>query len=449
MKRPIAQAQTSAVPSVVIVGRPNVGKSTLFNRLTQSRRALMSEVPGTTRDWIEGYCHWGKHSFRMIDTGGYAPGNDAIMSSVRAQVERWVKTADAVLWIVDGQQGLMAADREISRWLRGLARRVVIVANKIDDAKSEDAIAEFHQLGFDDVWGVSASHGRSVNKLLDHLEELLQPQDAPSDNVLPLNEARVAIIGRPNVGKSSLLNRILGEERAIVSDIPGTTRDTIDTLVEWEGRRFLFTDTAGLRANKSDSSEGLEGLTRIMAEKALERSNVALLILDSKEGLSEGDVAVARLIEHKNRACIVGINKWDLIDDKSKFMQWYREHQSTDMPFLSWAPQVFISALTGLHVPELLQLIWNAHTQFHRAFDNAELEAFFWSEIQERPYSYHGRKLMFKTAQQIAGAPPIIAVRGNMLDQDVHFSYHRHLENRFRERYGVIGTPIKFRFQRK
>jgi GTP-binding protein len=307
---------------------------------------------------------------------------------------------------------------------------------------------EFFRLGFSHVIPLSATHGRNTGALMDKLEEILSlPESGDSSAKDPLAEARVAVVGRPNVGKSSLANRLVGEERMIVSNQPGTTRDTVDLLMESDGKRFLFIDTAGLRAKKS-KAVGLEGLTRIMSERALERCDVALLLLDATEGLLEGDTAVGRLIDQKNRACVVGINKWDAVGDKAHAAQWYRDHHSADMPFLAYSPIVFLSAKTGHNVPELLQQIWNVHQQFYRRFEKEELEAFFWNEIQNRPYSYHGHKLVFRSAEQAAAAPPTIVVRSNLQPKEVHFSYVRHLENAFRQRYGVSGVPLVFRFRR-
>lgn len=457
--------QTGASPVVVLMGRPNVGKSTLFNRLCTSRQAITSDIPGTTRDWLQGTAHWGDRVFNVVDTGGYDFGEESskpsgthgraeeraptdVLASVRGQVKRWAAEADAVVWVVDAVEGLTPQDAAIARWLRPLGRRILLAVNKVDDAKREVLAAEFHRLGIQDVVPISANHGRSINRLLDRLMEMIpaarQAEESGAD------VARVAILGRPNVGKSSLLNRLIGEERVIVSDQPGTTRDTVDTRLELDDKRFLFTDTAGLRAKKSKAGS-LEGLTRIMSEKALDRADVALLMVDASEPLMEGDVAVARLIEQKQRACVVAINKWDLIATQEKVTaaQWFRAHQPEDMPFLDYAPLFFISAHTGLNVPKLLEALWEAHRQFHRRFDDEELSAFFWGEVQNRPYSYHGRKLVFRDAAQVAVGPPTIVVRSNLTDDHVHFSYQRHLENVFRQRYGFTGSPLALRFRRK
>jgi GTPase len=279
---------------------------------------------------------------------------------------------------------------------------------------------------------------------MEMIPEGAEPPDAGADT------ARVAIMGRPNVGKSSLLNRLIGEERVIVSDQPGTTRDTVDTLLERDGKRFLFTDTAGLRAKKSKAGS-LEGLTRIMSERALDRAGVALLMLDASEPLMEGDVAVARLIEQKQRACVAAINKWDTVEQQEKMTaaHWFRSRQPEDMPFMDHAPLYFVSAKTGLNVPKLLDALWEAHRQYHRRFDDEELAAFFWQQIQDRPYSYHGKKLVFRGAEQAAVAPPTLIVRSNCVEDEVHFSYRRHLENEFRRRYGLEGSPLALRFRRK
>ena len=438
---------TAALPVVVLVGRPNVGKSTLFNRICQKRRALTSPIAGTTRDWIEGLAYWDKYAFRVVDTGGYAPGEDDVLTAVRAQVEHWVSTADAVIWVVDAAEGFTPEDQSVGRWLRKRARRVMVAVNKADEARYDALAAEFYKTGFPAVVALSALHGRRVGVLLEQLEPFLPPP-APAEDEGKGAEARVALVGRPNVGKSSLMNQLLGEARMIVSSVPGTTRDTIDTRIEWEGKKFVFMDTAGLRTKKS-KAVGLEGLTRLMSERALDRCEVAVLLLDAAEGLLEGDVAVARLIEEKNRACVLGVNKWDLVPEKTRAASWFKDHQPEDMPFMAYAPMAFLSAKTGQNVPLLLQEIWEVHQQFHRAFNQDDLESFFWTQIQERPYTHEGRKLIFRSAEQVASGPPVIVVRSNMDEDDIHFSYQRRLENLFREQFKVKGTPVVMRFRRK
>jgi GTPase len=433
-----------SLPSVVLVGRPNVGKSTLFNRLCETRKALMSDVAGTTRDWQEGRAHWNGREYRVIDTGGYAPGDDDVLTGVRQQVERWVKEADLTLWLVDGGEGLSPADQTLGGWMRSRARNVLIVVNKVDDAPRERNVAEFHRLGFD-VIPVSASHGRHVHALLDAMEEHCPVPQAP-DPALEGVPA-VALVGRPNVGKSSTLNALLGEQRMIVSAVPGTTRDAVDTLVEKDGRKLLFIDTAGLRASKSKSAQGLEGLTRIMSEKALDRADVAVLLIDGAEGVCEGDIAVGRLIDVKGRGCVVAINKWDLVKDRHETARRYREDHSRELPFLAYAPIVFTSAKTGHHIPELLDLVTATYDASRRTYDNEELTAFFWRLVQERPYSHDGRKLVFHRAEQVSSAPTTIVLWANMTQDDVHFSFLRRLENEFRARYDLQGAPLFLRFK--
>jgi len=436
-----------ATATAVIVGRPNVGKSTLFNRLCESRRAITSPVEGTTRDWIEGACYWNGHVYRVVDTGGYAPGSEDVLSSVRAQVETWIQRADVVIWVVDAGQGLTPPDREFARLLRPMADRVVLTVNKADDPGHDPMAGEFARLGFSRFVTVSASHGRRVSSLLDLMESLTTSTRESSRGAASVDWIRVAIVGRPNVGKSSLTNRLLGEERMIVSPVPGTTRDTIDAQLVWRDKSFLLVDTAGLRAKKSKADD-LEGLTRIMTDRALERCDVALLLVDAREGLTEGDVAVGRLIHEKNRACVVGINKWDLVEDHAPLAKHFRARAPEGMPFLTHSPLVFLSAKTGHHVDELLSALATARDEFLRRFDNDDLTAFFWKAVQERPYAYNGRKMSFYTAVQAAVAPPTFILRSNLPADSVHFSYQRHLEKIFRDAYGLSGSPLVLKFKR-
>jgi GTP-binding protein len=432
--------------TIVVVGRPNVGKSTLFNRLTEKRRAITSPIAGTTRDWIEGVCHWNGRSYRVIDTGGYAPGSEDVLSSVRAQVEAWLEKADAVLWVVDAGEGLTAQDQAFARLLRPRSSRVVLAVNKADDAGRDGAFADFATLGFSRLVTISATHGRRVNVLLEAIENLIGG-DLPGDDAADPDEVAVSLVGRPNVGKSSLANRLLGEDRMIVSAVPGTTRDTVDTRFAWNGRSFRVVDTAGLRAKKS-RADNLENLTRLMTERALDRSDVALLLVDAGEGLTEGDVAVGRLIDEKRRACVLGVNKWDRVTDHAPTAKYYRDRAPEGMPFLSHSPIVFLSAKTGHHIEDLLAKLAATRDEYHRRFDDEELTAFFWKTVQERPYNQRGQKLVFHSARQVAVAPPTFVLRTSLEPEDIHFSYERRLDKVFRAQHGLAGVPIHFKFKR-
>jgi GTP-binding protein len=432
--------------TIVVVGRPNVGKSTLFNRLTEKRRAITSPIAGTTRDWIEGICHWNGRAYRVIDTGGYAPGSEDVLSSVRAQVEAWLEKADAVLWVVDAGEGLTSQDQAFARLLRPRSARVVLAVNKTDDAGRDGAFADFTRLGFSRLVSISASHGRRVNVLLEAIEQLIGGDVPGEDAALP-DEVTVSFVGRPNVGKSSLVNRLLGEDRMIVSAVPGTTRDTVDTRFAWNGRPFRVVDTAGLRAKKS-KADNLENLTRMMTERALERADVALLLVDAGDGLTEGDVAVGRLINEKKRACVVGINKWDLVEDHAPTAKYFRDRAPEGMPFLSHSPIVFLSAKTGHHIEDLLAKLAATRDDYHRRFDDEELTAFFWKTVQERPYSHGGKKLVFHSARQVATAPPTFVLRTSLEAEEIHFSYERRLDKMFRAQHGMAGVPIHFKFKR-
>jgi GTP-binding protein len=382
--------------------------------------------------------------FQIIDTGGFAPG-EGIVAGVRAQVELCMNRADAVVWLVDGADGLTSADEGLARWVRPRADRVVVAVNKIDGTGGEAATREFHRLGFPRVVALSAVHGRNVNGLLEVLEEMCPP--SPDAEKTEEDRARVAVVGRPNVGKSSFVNRLLGEERVLVSPEPGTTRDAVDALWEDGDKKFLFIDTAGLRAKKS-KAEGLEGITRIMAERSLDRCEVALLLLDGAEGLTDGDVAVGRVIAEKNRACVVGVNKWDAVGDHAPAAQWYRDHAARDMPFMAHCPLVFLSAKTGQNVRAVPDLLWKTRREFHRRFDAQAVEAFFWNQVQERPHTHNARKLVFYGAEQTGSAPPVLTLRTNFAEEDIHFSVRRRWEASFRKAHGLAGVPLVFKFKR-
>ncbi len=448
MKSKIAnQKSKTHKPVVVLIGRQNVGKSSLFNRLSQSRRAIMSPEPGTTRDWIQGDIFWGEHTYSLIDTGGYEPSEEEVLSAVRQQVEQWVKTADLVLWVVDGKEGLTAVDQSLCQRIRRLSDNVVVVANKIDDHQQGDLLPDFYRLGFNQVIPVSAAHGKNINDLLDVIESSVSLRARTHTDAEEEACPKVAVLGRPNVGKSSLLNCLLKEKRMIISSEPGTTRDAIDTLVQFNQKKFLFVDTAGLRSKKSKVS-GLEGLTRIMSEKALDKCEVAVLMLNAVEGLVDGDTAIGRLIESRKKACVVAVNKWDIVQDRSIVSQWFRQHQPDEMPFLAYCPLVFSSAKTGHKVQDLMDQVWQVRQSYDKNFDAEDLTSFFWTQIQERPYSYKGKKLKFNGAQQTGHAPPVFLLKTNMTDDHVHFSYKRRLENLLRERYQLKGVPIILKFRK-
>ncbi|MBK8576253.1 MAG: GTP-binding protein [Elusimicrobia bacterium] len=301
-------------------------------------------------------------------------------------------------------KGLTAGDQEFARLLRPISKRVILVVNKADAQRHDAVLGDFAELGFSSMMTLSASHGRRTSQLLDALKSTGGRPSAGTTRSRRKKKVRVSIVGRPNVGKSSLTNRLVGEERMIVSPVPGTTRDTIDTRLIWKDKKFLLIDTAGLRAKKSKADD-LEGLTRLMTERALERCEVALLLVDAAEGLTEGDVAVGRLIDEKRRACVVGVNKWDLVTDRAPNAAYFRDRTPEGMPFLAHSPVVFISAKTGHHVEELLSALEKTKHEFHHRFDNEELTAFFWKAVQERPYSYRDGK-WFSTARFRRLLPP-------------------------------------------
>ena len=431
-------------PVIAIVGRPNVGKSTLFNRLIGRRRALVRDVPGVTRDRLYGQIHFERWQATVIDTGGFDPGStEPLVEGVRRQVLVAMEDADLIAFVVDARAGATALDLEIARLLRKANKPVVLVANKIDDQGQESALADLYRLGVGEPLGVSAEHGRGVAEMLETLRERAPAPTAPAGGKRPV---AIAVIGRPNVGKSSLVNAMVGSERVLVHDQPGTTRDAVDTPFVYEGRPYVLVDTAGIR-RKGRVTEVLEKLAVVMALKGLERSQVALLVMDASEGLAAQDAHIAGYAHEAGRAVVVVVNKWDLVPRgmvrKAEVVEQVRDR----LPFIDYAPLCFTSATEGEGLRELFETIDRVAAQAQRRVPADEVTAVLRQALDRRPVSVGGMPLTIQSASQVSVGPPTIAVRVNRPD-GIHFSYERYLAKSLRHAFGFEGSPLRLSFRR-
>jgi len=426
-------------PIIAIVGRPNVGKSTLFNRLVGRRQALVRDVPGVTRDRLYGRVYFERWQATVVDTGGFDPGSvEPLIEGVRKQVLAAVEEADLVAFVVDARAGATALDLEIARILRRTNKPVVLVANKVDDRAQEPMLAELYRLGVGDPVGVSAEHGRGVAEMLEALRDRTPAPTAGRGGARPI---AMAVIGRPNVGKSSLVNAMTGTERVLVHDQPGTTRDAVDTSFTYEGRPYVIVDTAGIR-RKGRVSEPLEKLAVVMALKSLDRSEVALLVVDASEGLSAQDAHIAGYAHEAGRAIVIVVNKWDLVPPgmvrKAEVVDQLRDRLS----FLDYAPVVFTSATRGEGIRELFETIDRVAAQARRRVSSAEVTSVLQQALERRPVSVRGVPLVIQSASQVSTSPPTFAVRLNRPDE-IHFSYERYLAKSLRHAFGFEGSPLR------
>ena len=428
-------------PVIAIVGRPNVGKSTLFNKLIGQRMSIVDDTPGVTRDRIYGEVEWcGKKAF-VVDTGGIEPNSDdIILSQMRRQAQLAIDTASAIILVTDLKSGLVATDMEVAQMLQKSGKPVVVCVNKCDGVGEPDPdFYEFYNLGLGDPVQVSAVHGHGTGDLLDRVFEQINFGDEEFDDDSII---KVAVIGKPNAGKSSLINKITNEERCIVSDIAGTTRDTIDTIVENKFGTFSFTDTAGLR-RQSKIYDNIEKYSIIRAKMAIERSDVCVIMIDATEGITEQDTKVAGLAHEAGRACILAGNKWDAIEKNDKTMQEFRKKLDADFAFMSYAPQVFISAKTGMRLDKLFELIISSNESANRRIRTGMLnELLAQATTRVQPPSDKGKRLKIFYMTQASVKPPTFVFFCNDA-QLFHFSYQRYLENRIRETFGLEGTPIR------
>jgi GTPase len=430
------------MPVVTIIGRPNVGKSTLFNRLTGSRRAIVGDEPGITRDRISGVAEWQARVFELIDTGGIVPDDDAIIpAAIFQQASAAIEQAAILLFVVDSRQGPTPLDEEIALRLRRTGKRVLVVANKAESTKQDAQAFEFERWGFESVVPVSAEHGQGIGDLLEAIAERVELVAEPSAIE---GEIKIAIIGRPNIGKSSLVNKILGAERTIVSPVAGTTRDAVDAEFEAEGRRYRLIDTAGIR-RKGKTELMTEKLSVVMARRHLERADVAFLLVDAVEGPTHLDATIGGYAHDAGVSTVIVVNKWDLVPDKTTGTPSEFERRVRDvMKFNDYAPMAFVSALTGQRVGKLLGLAAKAHDARYQRVSTGELNRFFDRHLDQPRATLPGRnQLKVKYITQAGVAPPTFVLFTNARKAKLHFSYERYVENRLRETFEFFATPIR------
>ncbi|MEF9952685.1 MAG: ribosome biogenesis GTPase Der, partial [Clostridium sp.] len=424
-------------PIVAVVGRPNVGKSTLFNKLAGDRISIVEDTPGVTRDRIYAEVEWLSNKFTLIDTGGIEPNSeDVILKQMRRQAEIAIETADVIVFIVDGREGVVSADYEVATMLRKSKKPVELVVNKIDAISLEENKYEFYNLGIGDPIAISASQGLGLGDMLDEIVENFKSLGETEENE---TDIKVAIIGKPNAGKSSLLNKLSGEERAIVSDIPGTTRDAIDSYVQFGDDRYLFIDTAGIR-RKSKVSEEVERYSVLRAISSIERSDVCVIMIDATKGVTEQDEKVAGLAHEAGRASVIVINKWDLIEKDDKTMKEFTDKVRCDLAFMPYAPIVFISAKSGQRVNKLIETIKFVSERHSMRIKTGVLnEVISEAVMMKQPPVERGKALKIYYVTQASTKPPTFIFFVNYTNI-VHFSYQRYLENQLRQHFGLEGT---------
>jgi GTP-binding protein len=424
---------------IAIVGRPNVGKSTLFNRLIGRRRSIVTDEPGITRDRIYGITRWNGRSFDVVDTGGMIPGDEAeIPKKIVEQAQVAIDTASLILLVVDGRTALAAPDQELARLLRRTGKPVFLVVNKIDSGKQNADTAEFFRLGFKDVFPVSSEHGRGITELLDQVAVTLPVEEEIEEKT---DEIRVAIIGRPNVGKSTLLNRLVGEDRSMVSPIAGTTRDAVDSVVEEEGTTFRFIDTAGIR-RKGKTELKAEKLSVVMARRHLEDSDVAILLIDGAQGVTAVDAHIGGYAHEAHRSVIIVVNKWDVVQKSHTITADFEKDIREKLKFLSFAPIVFISAKTGQRVQKLYEAIREVYASRFLRIPTSELNELFRAETYGRGGLPADVKIRY--IAQVKTNPPTFVMFSNKMSK-LHFSFERFVENRIRQKFPFTGTPIIIR----
>ncbi|MBQ6496882.1 MAG: ribosome biogenesis GTPase Der [Firmicutes bacterium] len=434
-----------STPLVAVVGRPNVGKSTFFNKVVGRRVSIVEDTPGVTRDRIYAEAEWCGVHFALIDTGGIEPSSkDVILSQMREQAEMAMDTSDVILFMVDGKEGLTAADREVGEMLMKTGKKVVLAVNKIDSPKLPDDFYDFYELGLGEPIPISSANMMNLGDLLDEIVASF-PEGAGTEEE---DAIRIAMIGKPNVGKSSLINKILGENRVIVSPIAGTTRDSIDTPFEHDGEKYILIDTAGIR-RKSKVNENIERFSVIRAVAAIERCDVCLLMIDAQEGITEQDKKIAGIAHEAGKGIVIVVNKWDLIDKDTNTMNEFKKQIGRELGFMSYAPSVFISALTGQRVDQVIGMAKYVAENRAMRVPTGQLNALITdATMMKQPPADKGKRLKIYYVTQVGVKPPLFSFKINSRPL-MHFSYSRYLENKIREAFGFEGTSLKFVFREK
>ena len=446
---PLLPSEGGMIPLVAIIGRPNVGKSTLFNRILGKKTAIVDDVPGVTRDRNYADANYRNRPFRLVDTGGLEPSaSEGMLSLIKRQSELAIAEADILILLMDGRTGLTPQDQEVVRLLRGTTKPLFVAVNKIDTPKVETLVADFYQLGTDQLYPISAEHGIGVAELLDAIYPLLPALDESEErSTMP----RIAVVGRPNVGKSTLVNAVLGEDRVVVSNVPGTTRDSIDSLAVYQDRRYLFTDTAGIR-RRGKIDRGIEGYSVARSLRAIGRSDVAVILLDAEEGVTEQDTKIAGLVIRQGKACLLLVNKWDLREGDSLARQAYEQDLRRRFPFLSWAPVLFGAAVKPDSLRRLFPTIDHVYASFTKRIPTGQLNQFLQQILETHPLPVRKGKpsKITKSAfmTQVAVQPPVFALFVGHPD-DITPAYLRFIENKLRDTYGFTGTPVRLMVRKK
>ena len=435
-------------PLVAVVGRPNVGKSTFFNKIAGKRISIVEDTPGVTRDRIYADCEWLNHKFTLIDTGGIEPRTDDILlKQMRRQAEVAIDTCDVILFFTDGRAGLTANDEDVATMLRRSGKPVILVVNKVDFPEMTDTIYDFYALGLGEPFAISSTNMLGLGDLLDEVVAHFPEDAAVSDE--EEHTINIAVVGRPNVGKSSLVNRILGQERSMVSDIAGTTRDAIDTAFVRDGQRFNIIDTAGIRRKRAIEEESIERYSIVRALAAVRRCDVALIVINAEDGVTEQDTKVAGYVHEEGKAAIIVVNKWDAVEKDTNTLESYRKKVIEDLKFMDYAPVLFISALTGQRVPKVLETVRSVYEQTSRRITTGLLnDVLADATAALQPPFTAGRHLKIYYATQQSVCPPTFVFFVND-EKLMHFAYQRYLENQFRKAFGFEGTPLKFILRQK
>ncbi len=439
--------KTDSSTLVALIGRPNVGKSTLFNRMTRRRDAIVDPTPGVTRDRHYARVSWESRGFTLVDTGGLDDENDTITSHIRGQALQALEEARIILFVMDGRQGLTPGDREIVEMLRRTGKKVFFVVNKIDGPEQEvELLSPFWELGIETLWPVSAEHSYGFSSLMEGLVSELPDSEVEAD--LPEGTVKLAFLGRPNVGKSSMINAIIGQERMVVSDIAGTTRDSVDTLLTHGKHSYLLIDTAGIR-RKGKTTDKLEKFSILKALGALGRCHIALVLIDAGEGITEQDTKILGYTQEQGRACIILVNKWDLLREDTHRRRQLMEEIEMATAFMSFAPVLKVSALTGAGIKKIFPEIGRVFRQYNKRFPTSALNRLLENAVAGHNPPYHrGRRLKLYYTAQIQTAPPTFAVIANA-PKGIHFSYQRYLVNSFRKGLGLDRVPVRVFFREK